>query len=545
MDKVVLIGLDGAPFSLIQKWANEGALPNLQKLINNGAFGPLISTYLPETPIAWTSIVTGKNAGKHGIFDWGERRDNSYEIEVTISTSCKEPKLWDIISKAGKKVGVFNVPITYPPKEVNGFLVSGFDTPSIKSCFTYPPSLKDEIFTKVKDYILAVQESYTFGLEEKYISGLIFSIEKKEELALYLIDYYPTDFSIYVFMELDHLHHKLWRLIEKGSEKEKNLFLKVYQRMDETVGKIISRFDAETNILLISDHGAGPLEGIMFINKWLMDHGWLKLKKGPTLLLKYLMSKIDIIPKVYRIVSKVGLGKLKKYLSPALQHNLATSFISFKDIDWENTKAFAYGEYGQIFINLKGREPKGIVTPGEEYEHLLKEITHELLEVAHPKTGEKMIKKVYRKEELYHGPMLKKAPDLTFSIGDLRYDSSVKFGLGMKEVFGPPEFEDSGTHRREGIFIASGKLIEKGYKIKKVQLVDIAPTVLYLLGIPIPMDMDGKVLINIFKENLINKHPVKYMEVKSENILSEKDEKLTQNEAEMVKRRLKSLGYLE
>ena len=540
-----MIGLDGAPFSMIQKWAEEGILPNLQKMIRTGAFGPLQSSYLPETPIAWTSIVTGKNAGKHGVFDWGARvQQGRYDIGVTTSRSSMEIPLWEMMGEENKKAGIFNVPLTYPPKPLNGFLVSGFDTPSAKVCFTYPASLSDEIRSRIKDYVIAVQEAYTRGNEERYVEGLLFCLEKKEETVLYLIDRYEADFSLYVFMELDHLHHKLWRLVEEGSEEDRRLFQKVYRRMDETVGKLVNKFDDDTTFIVLSDHGAGPLEGVMFINKWLMDLGWLKMKKGPSLYIKSFLSRTDFIAKVYRLISKFGLGRFGKLLPASLQHNLATSFISFEDVDWDETKAYAFGEWGQIFVNLEGREPQGKVKPGKEYEELLGEIRKELLKIVHPRTGEKMIEEVLRKEELYQGPMLEKAPDLTFAIGSLRYDSSVRFGFGLKEIFGPPEFEDSGTHRRQGIVIASGKAIKTGYRIEGATLVDIAPTALYLLDLPIPANMDGRMLGGMFEEDWLEAHPIKLSERASEMPVSEA-EKMSSEEMEMVKKRLRSLGYLD
>jgi predicted AlkP superfamily phosphohydrolase/phosphomutase len=545
MNKVVVIGLDGAPFGLIQRWTEEGILPNLKKLIGGGAFGPLMSSYLPETPIAWNSIVTGKNAGKHGVYDWGERAEGSYEIGVSLSHSCKEPPLWEIIGEEGKKAGIFNVPLTYPPRPLNGFLVSGFDTPSTKVCFTYPEYLSEEIRSQVKDYVLANREAYTRGMERKYVDGLLYSLERKEAAALYLVDRYEVDFSLYVFMEIDHLHHKLWRLLEEGSEEGKRLFQEVYQRMDETVGKIINRFDEETTFLLVSDHGAGPLEGIMFINKWLMEEGWLKLKRGPSLYLKSFLSRTDLFVKGYRLLCKFGLGRLGKLLPVSLQYDLATSFISFDDVDWEQTKAYAFGKYGQIFINLEGREPRGIVKPGEEYEQLLKEISGRLLKLVHPRTGEKMIQEVLRKEELYHGPMLEKAPDLSFAIGDFRYDSSVQFGLGIDGIFGTPVFEDSGTHRREGILIASGKGIKTHSNIQGATLVDIAPTALYLLNLPIPIDMDGNVLTAMFREYWMESHPIYHKGKKSKSLSLETKEELSPEEMEMVKKRLRNLGYLD
>jgi predicted AlkP superfamily phosphohydrolase/phosphomutase len=545
MSKVVVIGLDGAPFGLIQRWTEEGILPNLKKLIEGGAFGPLMSSYLPETPIAWNSIVTGKNAGKHGVYDWGERAEGSYEIGVSLSHSCKEPPLWEIIGEEGKKAGIFNVPLTYPPRPLNGFLVSGFDTPSTKVCFTYPDSLSDEIRSRIKDYVLTGCEAYTRGMERKYVDGLLYSLEKKEAVALYLIDRYEVDFSLHVFMEIDHLHHKLWRLVEENSQEGIELFQKVYRRMDETVGKIINRFDEETTFIVVSDHGGGPLEGIMFINKWLMEEGWLKLKEDPSLYLKSLLSRTDLVAKVYRLLCKFGLGKLGKLLPVSVQYNLATSFISYENIDWEQTRAYAFGEYGQIFVNLKGREPQGIVAPGGEYEQLLKEISKRLLELVHPRTGEKMIREVFRKEALYHGPMLEKAPDLSFAIRDYRYDSSVKFGLGIRGIFGMPEFEDSGTHRREGILIAYGRGIKSNFNIEGATLVDIAPLALYLLNLPIPEDMDGKVLATMFKEDWIKSHPIRHKKKESKNLSLETKGELSPEEMEMVKKKLRGLGYLD
>jgi predicted AlkP superfamily phosphohydrolase/phosphomutase len=545
MSKVVIIGLDGAPFSLIHKWAEEGVLPHLHRLIRGGAFGPLMSSYLPETPIAWNSIVTGKNAGKHGVYDWGERVEGGYHIGVSLSHSCKEPPLWDLIGEEGKKAGIFNVPLTYPPRPLNGFLVSGFDTPSTKVCFTYPESLSHEILSQIEDYVLAERETYKRGKDRSYVDDILYVLEKKEAAALYLIDRYEADFSLYVFMEIDHLHHKLWRLVEENSRGGIELFQEVYRRMDETVGKIVNRFDEETTFLVVSDHGAGSLEGIMFINKWLMEEGWLKLKKDPSFYLKSFLSRTDLFVRGFRLLSKFGLARVGKLLPTSLQYSLVTSFISFDDVDWEQTKAYAFGKYGQIFVNLKGREPQGIVAPGEEYEQLLKEISERLLKLVHPRTGEKMVREVLRKEELYQGSMLKKAPDLSFVIGDFRYDSSVQFGFGVKGIFGVPMFEDSGTHRREGILIAYGKGIKSNFNIAGATLVDIAPTALYLLNLPIPIDTDGNVLTTMFKEDWIKSHPIRHKGEESKKSSSQTKEELSPEEMEMVKKRLRGLGYLD
>jgi len=541
-EKIVVIGLDGAPFDVISKWSENGILPHLKEVIEKSTFGCLRSSFLPTSPIAWTSIVSGKNSGKHNIFDWGYREKGTYKIRAVNSTNIKTTFLWDILNKKKKTTGIFNVPITYPPIPVNGFLVSGFDTPNTNVCFTYPEDLTPRIKGHVKDYALSYQESYTPGKERLFIDDLKSVIKAKKEAIFYLLDHFDLDFYLFVLMELDHLHHKMWRFV--NDQAKADYIYEVYRLMDETVGEIMGRFPDNTTFFIISDHGAGPLEGIMYINKWLYQLGLLGIKENPSIFLKTLLEKTEFFSKTYAACSNLGLGKILRSLPKSIQENAATSFISFEDIDWKKTKAYSFGRFGQIYINQKGREPQGIVETKKECEDLVEHIISELSRIQDPDNGGKAITKVYRKDQVYSGPYLEDAPDILFEIKGLKYNSSVKFGLKKDSIFDSPEFFDSGTHRREGIFIAQGKNIKTGSSVNEATILEIAPTLLYLMGMEIPIEMDGRILEEIFTEEFRkNNIPCYTKEVAFSQPASSAG--YSDTEEQEVKKRLKSLGYLE
>ncbi|HOV91311.1 MAG TPA: alkaline phosphatase family protein [Syntrophorhabdaceae bacterium] len=533
--KTTIIGLDGAGFFLVQDWMKKGYLPNLKKIAEKGVFTPLNSSFIPITPIAWTSITTGKNAGKHGIFDWSVRKGNGYEYDIVSSIHCKADRLWNILNRYRFTTGVFNIPITYPPDDVNGFFISGFDTPSMDSDFTRPEGLKDDLLKNVKDYELFAEVGYTKGEEKRYADVLKRHLKSKRDAINFLLDRYDCDFNIFVVMELDHLHHKLWKLVEK----ESTLAIEVYALADEIVGDILLRRPND-NIFIISDHGGGSLEGVIYLNRWLMREGLLNVYDSPLLRIKYLLSKYDVIAKTYRVISKLGLGWMKRFLSKEAQEKFATSFISFKDIDWSKTKAFAMGEFGQIYINEKEKYRDGIVAK-EEYNDLVESIISHLKEIR-GSSGISLIDLVYRKDEVYSGQFLASAPDIICSFRDYAYDSSVKFGFEQKDVIGPPEFEDTGTHRREGIFFACGPQIKRTEIERQLDICDVTPTILYLFGCPIDKDMDGRVAEEIFKDDFkINNH-IEFVENKG---WTGQKKDFTDEDREEVAKKLRALGYMD
>jgi len=533
--KTTVIGLDGAGFYLIKDWIEKGYLPNLKKIAQQGVFSILNSSFIPITPIAWTGITTGKNSGKHGIYDWSVRRGNGYEFDIVSSVHCRAHRVWNILNDYGFSTGVFNIPITYPPDNVHGFFVSGFDTPDIRSNFASPLELKNEILTNITGYELFAEVGYTRGEEKNYAETLKRHLKAKREAINYLLDRYDCDFSIFVVMELDHLHHKLWRLVEQ----ESGVAVEVYAAADEIVGDIIKR-RPDDNILVISDHGGGSLEGVVYLNRWLMEAGLLNVHDSPILRMKYLLSKWDIIGRAYRVISRLGLGWIKRFLSKEAQEMFATSFISFRDINWAATKAFAMGEFGQIYINLKGKYKQGIVD-ANEYDDLVNKII-EGLKTIEDKQGQKIVDKIFKKQELYIGEYLNDAPDVICSFKDYAYDSSVKFGFEQKEIIGEPEFEDTGTHKREGIFLACGPYIKKGGIEGSFDILDVTPTLLYMYGCPIDSDMDGRVLKEIFTEEYKKENDITFVDGYSKSIKTKEIDEADRNE---VAKKLRALGYMD
>jgi len=533
--KITVIGLDGAGYYIIDDWIKKGYLPNLKRIAQNGVFTILNSSFVPITPIAWTSITTGKNSGKHGIYDWSVRKGNTYEFDIVSSAHCKAHRVWTILNKYGYSTGVFNIPITYPPENVDGFFVSGFDAPNIKSDFTRPSELKTEILSNIPEYELFAEVGYTKGEEKTYTETLKRHLRSKRDAINYLLDKFDCDFNIFVVMELDHLHHKLWRLVENESP----LAIEVYALVDEIVGDILNRKRNE-NIMVISDHGGGCLKGVVYLNNWLMKQGFLFVNNSFLLKIKYLLSKWDLIGRAYRIISKLGLGWIKRFLSKQAQEMLATSFISFRDINWAKTKAFAMGEFGQIYINLKGKYEQGIVD-SEEYDFLIDKIIDSLKKIK-DKDGSYIVDRIFKKKDLYTGEYVDDAPDVIFSFKDYAYDSSVKFGFEQKDVIGEPEFEDTGTHRREGIFLACGPIIQSTSTKNVFDINDITPTLLYMLGCPIDKNMDGKVLKEIFTDEFLKKNKINFVDGYDKDL---EYKQIDEKDKEEVAKRLKALGYMD
>lgn len=533
--KLILLGLDGADFVVVNKLMKKGYLPNLTKIAEEGVFTSLVSSFVPITPIAWTSMTTGKNPGKHGIFDWSVRGKMEYTFNLASSINCAAPRLWTMLNKHGYSTGIFNVPLTYPPENVNGYMISGFDTPSIEADFARPKGLKDAFLKAVPDYDLFAYEGFTKGGEQLYAKSLQKELKARRDAIHYLLGRYDTDFTMLVVMELDHLHHKLWHLLEQ----EDSLAVGIYQQADDLVGEVLARM-GDSNLVIVSDHGGGKLEGVIYINKWLMDKGFLVVKRSFLLQLKFLLGKTDIIARIYKLITKMGLGSVKKFLPRELQNSLAASFISFKDIDWKKTRAFAFGEFGQIFINRKDEYPNGIVGP-EEYGKTVSDIVNGLADIK-DMSGNSVVENIYLGNDLYNGPLVNRGPDILFNLKDYAYDASVKFGFEVKNIFGLPEFEDSGTHRREGVFFARGPDIKRVNMIQALDIVDVTPTILSIYGCSLEGDFDGRVVSEILREKKIATRAELQGEAYSMDIDSPA---LSDKEQGEIKKKLQSLGYMD
>jgi predicted AlkP superfamily phosphohydrolase/phosphomutase len=512
----------------------------------------MTTTVPPVTAPAWTSFMTGKNPGKHGLYDFRKRTKGSYDF-VPVSSANREGRaIWDIIGQAGRRVIVVNVPMTYPPQPVNGLMITGMLTPRGRDNFTHPSGLQKELEEKIGKYIIFPEEVYAKGQVDGFLGALYQAAAKRLEAVRYLMQAYPWDFFMVVFNETDVIQHGLWSCMDADHPRhdpaESHLYgdaiLKFYQWLDRALTEIMAELDSNTLLMVMSDHGAGPLYSFMYANNLLADVGLLQFKKQPLARLKRLSFKLGVTPRnVYGLLLKVGLGRLRRSLDKRRggYSLLKKWFLSFSDVDWSRTEAYSVGPIGQIYINLKGREPQGIVHPGKEYERVRTRITDTLETLSSPGSGESLIKHIYKKEELYWGKHLNDAPDIVFlprkletvALGDFEFPSNCLI---------EPAYGISAHHRMEGILLLSGKNIRSGVKLHEAEITDLAPTILYALDLPIPDDMDGKVLTQVFDESALNVRPVRYSDSSSDAAHSGLE--YTEEDEEEIVKRLRGLGYL-
>jgi len=485
--RVIILGLDGATMRLIKPWAKEGKLPNFKRLIENGSYGNLESTVPPVTPPAWTSITTGKNPGKHGIFDFNsiEFTKQGWKAKIYSSKDKKAREIWDYLGIKNKVSIIANIPLTYPPRKINGILISGMFTPDINANFTYPSEVKREILEKIPDYIIELSWSIYKDNKEKFLKDLYTMTERRIKLFWYLFNKKEWDLLFFVFIGPDRIQHLLW---------ESNELLNYYIYLDKFLGDILKKIaEMQVSLFVISDHGFNKTKKEISINSLLQKEGYLKSRFNQKFNKIYkILNTLNLNKEtLYTIINKYKLfKKIYKKLPEKILHILRKSipgeFHPTYDFDLSNSRAIFVGT-GGIYIL-------------EDNEYLKKELENEIIEklenLKDPETGEKVIEKVFRKDEIYQGNLLAKAPDLLILP---RSGYSLVHSVS-DNILSKPRFKIA-DHDLYGIFFACGPGIKKGYKIENAKIYDIAPTILHVFGLPIPNDMDGRVLMEIFEDD--------------------------------------------
>jgi predicted AlkP superfamily phosphohydrolase/phosphomutase len=551
--KVIVIGMDGATFDIIKPLVKSGKLPNLARIMRNGVYGNLISTIHPVTPQAWSSFLTGKNAGKHSIFDFTSRKKHSYEIQFINASMRKAESVFSLLSKANRRVGAVGIPFTFPPERVNGFMLSGLDAPTEDGRAVYPDLIYTEIRREFGNYYIHLASPVGRRIDEdKFWKDITTENENRTSISKYLMEKYPCDLFMTVYNNTDrvqhqHLDENLYAVLQNtGDVSDEDLLVRTYEDTDAQVASLLSEIDQDTSVIVMSDHGAGPIRSLFFLNRWLEAHS----------LLAYRGERQGRLLKAVHQARFIAKRFFPRWTKNLIKSKMATfrdkveSLLSFSEIEWDRTKAYGFGMYGNIYINLKGREPNGIVRPGREYEELRHQIIEDLSQLRDPETGEQIVERIYKREELYQGPYLKDAPDLLIGWKDYSYYTAVALGMEKGPIFGShmnidsSEYKHVGTHRLNGVFMAMGKNIRQGVGILNARIIDLAPTILYILGQPIPTDMDGRVLAEIFEEEFVKNNPPKYSAppyvfAPNESVF------YTEEESVMVAERLRDLGYLE
>jgi len=535
--KVLVFGIDGATFDVILPAITRRKLPHLRALIEGGSRGYLQSTIHPITPMAWSSFATGANAGKHGIFDFSRRVGN--KIRLNTALDRKMPAIWTYLSQSGKSSIVLNVPFTYPTEQIRGIMIPGFDAPRVERKIFHPSSVYDELTRQFGDYRL----DWTFPIGKKfdleaYLSHVRQTISHRADTSLYLLQQYPWDFFMVVFSSTDHVQHIFWQ-----HPNGREIIEETYEMIDHCLGRFLASLTEDVTVIVMSDHGAGPIRRIVYLDNWLAKEGYLERRPFN------LQSAIFRRSKNY--IRKTLPTRLRKLVRSKFSH-LASRLEGTEQaasVDWNQTRAYSYGMYGNIYVNVVGRKPWGIVKD-QDYDALCEEIATRLDRLVDPKTGEGVVERVYRKEELYSGPHTDDAPDLIVRWRDYAYFT--KRGIDQGDgVFGEDlkvdasEYPHTGTHRIEGVFIAKGPYIRPHREVR-ADIMDLAPTILYTLGEAIPPNMDGRVLQEIFEKGVPEPLDMR-SEISRDGvpITREGTTPLSEEEERSIGERLRSLGYLD
>jgi predicted AlkP superfamily phosphohydrolase/phosphomutase len=459
MRKVLVIGLDcAAPELVFERWTSR--LPNIQRLLCRSLYGKLISTIPPITVPAWMSMMTSKDPGRLGLYGFRNRKDYSYNgLALATSRAIQEDTVWDISSRAGKSVTLIGVPPSYPPKPVNGHVISCFMTPNATSQYTYPPSLKAEVEKLVGEYLFDA-EGFRSDDKEQLLRNIYLMTEKRFTVAKYLMRQKPWDFFMLVEMGVDRIHHGFWKYFDACHRKHQpgspfeHAIRDYYIYLDSLIGELLALTDEQTAVLIVSDHGAKRLEGGICINEWLMAEGYLAVQETPTAITPF--------------------GRVA--------------------VNWKQTRAWGEGGYyGRLFLNVKGREPDGTIDPAE-YETTRDELINRLKRITDEK-GRPIGVKAFKPQQIY-SECLGIPPDLIIYFGDLSWRSVGSVGYRSIWTFENDTGPDDANHAQHGIFILHDPCSSiAGREVQGARIIDIAPTLLTLLGLPIPQDMQGRSLL--------------------------------------------------
>ncbi|HEY65503.1 MAG TPA: hypothetical protein G4O02_13135 [Caldilineae bacterium] len=542
--KVGIISLDGATWDVLLPWIREGHLPHLAKLLDEGVWGTLRSTIPPVTAPAWASFQLGKSPGKHGLFHFTHYQPGSYDMVTINATHIPTPTLWQLVSQAGRRVCIINVPVTYPPQPINGYVVSGMLSPRPEVAF-WPPELWEEVKREIGDYqILGMIRRFDYLGIKGFVPMMMEIAKKRAQLAHFLLAKEDWDLFMIHFQDTDTLQHAAWAWIDPAHPdfaskpaKERELVLDFYRLIDTFIGELVDALGAHRDVIVMSDHGFGPVLRRVYINQWLQNEGYLTSHHQSS-------WKGRLIDWAETVVRRVDVLKLRRRLIKprSRMEDFVERLTSTELIIWPKTRAYAPAGpfYGRIYLNTVGREPMGTVARGPAWDALREEIRDKLLKWVDPETGQQVIRQVWLREELYHGPRAELLPDLVVVPAD-GYQIATNFRHGIL-VEDMPRFL-TGTHRLDGIVALKGPAFAPRQEPIQARIEDLAPTILYLLGLSIPDDMDGEVLVDALDPGLLAQRPIE--RIAADAIAAAGDEVFSEEDLKEITTRLTDLGYLQ
>lgn len=534
--KVLIIGLDGATWNILDAFLLENYMPNLKKLKDKGYSGILQSTEPPITPVAWTTCITGCKPQKHGILGWYEYSFEEDLLTTTTSNNCLVPNMWQELSYQGYNIVSINVPGTYPCQKINGFLVCGFGCPGPQSEFTYPKNLKNEIMDNISDYDVMATWNKSAKQDPKALEGNLKCVERsfkqRLEVAKMISHKIEWDVMMVQFQDTDLIAHVLWSYLDKNTRDnyvlQRDRLFRVFKRLDEIIGELLDLAStSDLMVAVVSDHGLcrriAEIKPNVLLAKW-----------------GYLRAKSSFRRKRDRWSKKINLlrGKSEKH------EDIGVKQPRNSDFDWRHSKAMVIHSpiNGYLFLNVKGRQPYGIVEPGQEYENILRDLKKRFEQCINPENSERVFEKVDTPEKVYGatGAHIQNCADLIL-VPKNGYEMKVSWSNKRKFLKSFSLSHLEGSHHREGMYLFSGTNVNCHVN-QPVHIVDIAPTIYAALGAKLPSYLDGRALESIFFE----KKPITYYQSQLKHDLHKTKRKVLSEEEEFeVAKRLSVLGYIE
>lgn len=542
--RALIIGLDGATFDLLVPMTRAGWMPSLGRVLDQGSHGVLRSTIPPLTAPAWTSFLTGMSPGAHGVFSFQRRLDSGFQRAFVDSTAIHSPRLWHWLARHNLTTGSINVPMTWPPHPMpaGSYVVTGMLTPSTDSLFTDPPELAAELRSMgyVCDLRVKLHERdvrTTAGITA-VAQDLLDVLRRREAGVFNLLQERPTDVLAVVFETPDRLQHWAWQTIEELLASDRALTQTTlheaveacYRELDRVVGRLLDEAAGPaTSVFFLSDHGFGPLQRRFHVDQWLAQQRLLKYETGKAGLRQYLRGP---------------LRQVRQFIPRSIVRRGRQTLAVTNIIDWRRTQAYSGRTMEHaIYINLKGREPQGSVSP-EAFDHMRRRVVEGLLALRDPRTGMNIVNTAYLREELYRGPFTREAPDILFVLAP-GYEPTSE--LSKRGIVSDASEESAGIHQPNGIFLALGPGIRAGTTLPARNIEDVLPTVLYALGLPVSSALDGRIIKAAFEPGYLASHPPVYDAGPPPDIGAPPAGRdgISALEAAQVEERLAALGYLD
>lgn len=510
--RVVLIGIDSLAFAQVQRWVEKGHLPAFRQIIEQGAGGPLHSIHPYASCPGWACLWTGKDSSTLGIYHQIKRDADSYNVHTIDLTWDAWHPLWEITSEHQKTSIYINAPTAkVPDSNYHGKFVGGPIMEKPIDPIAYPPDLDASL--KDQEYKIYTQTMGRFETDDDkrgYYQRVRDITEQQAQLAvdMYRKDYW--DFFTYSVFYSDDLSHRFWKYMDPACyhysqhDEFADVLLQYFQMVDSYLAIFLNELPQDANLIVVSDHGMGGMKDIVDFNAWLLQEGFMHLKteKTHTVTLSGFRST-KLYPIIRNLYGRInGIGAVRA-LRDYIWKTVPESKRSWKDVDWEKTSVYCIGTKG-FYVNLKGREPQGIISSGDDYEQVLQDLTDALRRLRDPDSGTPVVKHVYRPGDLFLGQH-DSYPDLLIdfcedSTDGFNYaDNNVTAAPGTDIMYTNPVY--SANHTKEGILLGYGPDIRPTGTVRDATILDIVPTVLTLMGIPLPSDIDGRLLTSFLKDN--------------------------------------------